>query len=111
MTCFNKLAYKILKKAAKLEGDIHVGTWEGTYKSANGVSVAFRPAIVNSNCRMLDVAVSYCSTEDKYKRKHGKYQALEKLSKNITVQLPLYEYYIENGAEDTTVFLLEIFSL
>ena len=117
MSCFNKEDYKRLKKAAKAEGDIFTASTKlscpvvlGTAE-VSAVSVAFRPAIENSNCKMLEVAVSYCSAEDEFKPKHGKYQALLKLVNRETVQMPLAKFLRTEGAGATADVLLEIFSM
>jgi hypothetical protein len=95
MSNFSAVGYKLLKQAAKATNVVVFSTefTEGDIPSGfNGVSIAFRPSIPNSNtCRMLDVAVSYCAPGDTYVRKHGKYQALLKMSSGEVIKLPLGE--------------------
>lgn len=111
MTCFDREAYKSLKRAAKSAGDVYVVSRDTSSYSgiSSGVSVAFRPAIENTNCRMLEVAVSYCSVDDKYKRKHGKYQALRKLANGEVVQLPLAATLFETHEVSVGEMLLNMF--
>ena len=112
MTCFNKEHYKHLKASAKKEGDVFVFTRETSDgEEYNGISVAFRPAIVNTNCRMLEVSVSYCSPEDKFKKKHGKYQALDKLANGECVHLPLAGYLRDTTEHEVGETLLNIFEV
>ena len=51
--------------------------------------IAFRKATSLPDNHMLQVAVSYCSEEDLFSKKTGKYQALIKLEKGEFVQLPM----------------------
>jgi len=114
MTCFNKDEYKTLKRAAKNAGDTHVYSaeygidWNPEYV---GVSVAFQPGIENTNGKMLNVAVSYCSSEDNFKPKHGKYQALLKLANGEYVQVPMAQFLRNNGANATADQLLAAFAV
>lgn len=110
MSCFDKDHYKQLKQAAKLAQDVHVVSEPCQYDTFNGLSIAYRPAIENTNCRMLMVAVSYCSPEDEYKRKHGKYHALRKLAYGEVVMLPLADTLREFGPETVNEILVNAFS-
>ncbi len=111
MSCFDKKAYKLLKQAAKLAGDVYVISDPCYLDEANGVSIAYRPSIENTNCRMINVAVSYCSPEDEYKRKHGKYQALNKLANGEVIKLPLAQLLRDEGPEAVNEVLMTAFLL
>lgn len=90
MTCFNKKQYKVLKRSAKKAGDVFVGVKKAYHTDGYaGVSVAFRPSIEGGNGRMVEVSVSYCSPNDEFKKKHGKYQALSKLARGEIITMPL----------------------
>lgn len=104
--------YKEVRKAAKLAG-IKTASEEQykLYRTNNGVTVAFRLAIKNSNCRMLEVAVSYCALEDDFDPKVGKFHARRKLLHGEYIQLPLAEYLRDNGVDETRTLLLELFQL
>jgi hypothetical protein len=106
--------YKILKKYAKQLGAHTAYTKEAPEYCDlyNGITVAFIPAFEGPDCRMLQVSVSYCALDDKFKKKIGKYHALRKLiDERELVQLPLAEYYRDNGAEETAEILLGIFTV
>lgn len=112
MSCFDKEHYKMLKTEAE-ETDVYtyseVAHREGKY---NGISVAYAQTLKDiSSARMVEVAVSYCSPEDVYKKKHGKYQALLHFNNGETIQLPLGEMLRVHGPEYTGSFLVGIFSL
>lgn len=108
---FDKEDYKMLKDIAS-ETDTHVlanknlATFDKKY---NGISIAFRPMTSHEDNRMLAVAVSYCAPEDKFKKKIGKYQALSKLEDGQYIQVPLGQFYLNFGADDTMSFLLGMF--
>ena len=86
MSCFDKQHYKQLKQFAKFEG-IVLAAREVDSDDYSGLTVAFQlPA---PGLRMVKVAVSYCSPEDEFKSKHGKYQAVLKFMGGEYVQLPL----------------------
>ena len=112
MTCFNKEHYKQLKRDCKQVG-VHVYTTEEQYSTVhNGVSVAFGSTTDSQKGRMLEVAVSYCSPEDKYKRKHGKYQAMLHFSNGNTVQLPLNKELQALGSDKIGEYLTtDLFNL
>lgn len=107
----NKL-YKEVRKKAKLAG-IKTASEEQyhLYRTNNGVTVAFRPAIENSNCRMLEVAVSYCAPEDEFDPKVGKFHARRKLLCGEYIQIPLAEYLQDNGVDETRNILLGMFQV
>ena len=111
MTCFNKQEYKKLKQSAKQEGDVFAFALEADDFEYNGISIAFRPAIENSNGKMLNIAVSYCSSDDTFKSKHGKYQALLKLAKGEYIQVPLAQFLKTQGADATANLLIEQLAL
>lgn len=110
MTCFDKDSYKSLKRSAKAVGDVYVTQTVETEFDVSGVTVAYRPAIENTNGRMLEVAVSYCSPEDVFKKKHGKYQALLKLSQGVMVHVPLAGMLRDEGPESVDTVLLTMFA-
>lgn len=88
---FDKDDYKLLKDIAK-ETDTRIIQQNPEYEFVDGitgVTVAYRLMTKNRDCKMLAVAVSYCSSADKFKKKVGKYQALFKLEEGHFVQLPL----------------------
>jgi hypothetical protein len=111
MSCFDKKAYKYLKQAAKRARNVHVVSDPCYLDGAVGVSIAYRPSIENTNCRMLDVAVSYCSPEDKYKRKHGKYQALKRLAAGEVVKMPHAQLLLNDGPEAVNEVLIAAFTV
>ena len=82
-----------------------------TFRTNNGVTVAFRPAIENSNCRMLEMAISYCALEDTFDPKVGKYYARLKLLSGEFFQVPLAEYLRDNGVDETRDILLGMFQV
>lgn len=93
MSCFDKVDYKALKSQAKEDG---VNFLVCPDASCNGVVIAYQ---LVSGMKMAEVAVSFCSDEDIFKKKHGKYQALLKLYRGESVQLPLYKYLPEELPE------------
>ncbi len=111
MSCFDKEDYKLLKKAAKQARDVYVYSDPLYCSQTRGLSIAFMPAIENSNCRMLHVAISYCSPEDEYKRKHGKYQALRKLSQGNYVDIPLASLLRDEGPQSVAEQLFTAFTV
>jgi autonomous glycyl radical cofactor GrcA len=111
MTCFDSENYKNLKRAAKTAGDVFAYASESLDVPYNGIAVAFQPTIANTNGKMLNVAVSYCSIEDKYKAKHGKYQALTKLVNGMYIQLPLASMLREHGPDLVGEYLLQTFEV
>lgn len=54
-----------------------------------GVTIAYRPTVKGENAVTIDVAVAYCSPEDKFKWKTGKLEALSNLDAGEIVKLPL----------------------
>lgn len=110
MTCFNKQNYKDLKRAAKSAGDVFVAACPAESLldfNYNGIAVAIQPTIENSNGKMINVAVSYCSDEDKYKPKHGKYQAMLKLVNGEYIQVPLAQMLREDGPDAVLNYLVQ----
>ena len=107
MSCFNKEDYKLLKAAAKADG-LLFGTFncEDLYyqdERFNGFTFVYTPP--RDGLRMIHVAVSYCSPEDKYKPKHGKYQALLRFYEGSNIALPMGNL----AAEDTYTVLKNMF--
>lgn len=104
MSCFDKQHYKELKQYAKNDG-IVLATRSDSQDNYSGVTVAFQlPA---AGLRMVRVAVSYCSPEDEFKPKHGKYQALLKFMSGEFIQLPIGDYDLSTVDED----LLDYFTI
>jgi hypothetical protein len=111
---FNELEYKFIKQDAKALGIFTAySKMPKGFEEYNGVTVAFRLSAPNvEDPRMLHVAVSYCAPEDKFKKKIGKFNALDRmLVKEEVVQLPLAKYFQENGPEETGELLTHIFSV
>lgn len=108
MSCFNKEDYKLLKAAAKA-GGLLFGTFncEDLYyqdeQRFNGFTFVYTPP--RDGLRMIRVAVSYCSPEDKYKPKHGKYQALRRFYEGSHIALPMGSL----SAEDIHTVLKNMF--
>jgi hypothetical protein len=109
---YSKEDYKDLKKFAK-ECGIRFASMETTFEGIgyNGISVAYRDSIYSPECRMVEVAVSYCAPEDNFKNKHGKFQALSKFINGETVQLPLAEYRRDYGSKELESLLFTTFSV
>jgi hypothetical protein len=112
---FDREHYKELKRYWKNEEVFIVSkdlSKEDYYSNYNGFTVAFRPATYLTDNRMLDVAVSYCAPEDKFKNKIGRYCALYKLLElREFVQLPLGQFFREEGPEATLDALGYIFNV
>lgn len=112
MTSFNKKHYKELVKEATEHGNTYVATMDvsGSELSFNGLSIGFKPAVSGDRCKMLKVAVSYCSAEDKYKPKHGVYQVLKKLEWDCdTISMPLMDMYTIDGPAVVATHLINLF--
>lgn len=92
MSCFDKIHYKDLKKEAKASG-LRFVINEGD----NFVAVFSQP---RNGMRMIEVAVSFCSPEDEFVKKHGKYQALIKFFSGESIQLPLGHLDLDEIAEN-----------
>lgn len=108
---FNKQEYKNFKREAKELGIYTASSGEGQFDNHNGVTVAFVPMTDSSDCKMIAVAVSYCSTEDVFLKKVGKYHALRKhLWEGQFVQLPLGQFLREHGSKVTGSLLVNLFS-
>lgn len=103
--------YKEVRKAAKLAGIKTASSPLPWIYDTKGVTVAFRPAIENSNCRMLEVAVSYCAPEDEFDPKVGKFHARRKLLYGEFIQLPIAEDLRDSGVEHVRSLLLTLFKL
>lgn len=80
---FDKEDYKSLKAALKQEG---VKLLVLPYAGPNGCVVAYRK---RTGLKMIEVSVSYCSVDDKFKKRKGKYQAMIKFITSESIQLPL----------------------
>jgi hypothetical protein len=107
---FNKRHYKELKREAKYSGTETTYTKVTGYGDTyNGITIAYAPSIKGSSCKMLLVSVSYCAKEDKFKKKHGKYQALLKFNRGEWIQIPLAEFYNSFGKYETNDVLFNMF--
>jgi hypothetical protein len=111
----SKKTYKIYKDVAHSD-DVTLATSKvKIYTDVdcyNGVSIAWRVAAPKvAEPRMLQVAVSYCATEDKYKRKLGKMIAMDKLYDGQFIQLPLANKLNYESVEDISEYLLDMFSV
>ena len=73
--------------------------------------VAFRKATKLPDNRMVQVAISYCSPEDDFKKKTGKYQALLKLERGEFVQLPLSTFWDTFGTAAMKEYLNDRFDV
>ena len=54
-----------------------------------GATIAFRPANNYRNCRMVTVAVVYCSPQDQFNKRLGSALAVEKFLNGETIQVPV----------------------
>ena len=88
---FNKEDYKELKQLAKLMNRVKIlsFSYEDEYYSQeyNGVTIAYAPVFPGS--KMLKVATSFCASDDKFKKKIGKFHALDRFFSGELMQLPL----------------------
>ena len=108
---FDKDYYKYLKETAKEDG-VKVLSEDTPYGTTyNGITVAFCRATQGADCRMIHVSVSYCAKEDKYSKKIGKYQALSKLYRGESVQLPLGQFSLDAGNLATKELLISLFAV
>ncbi len=109
---YSKEGYKNLKSHAREDGvKFYTEDLTDCVSDYNGVSVAFAPATRGDDNRMVFVSVSYCAPEDKFKPKHGKFQALAKFYNDETIQLPLGQYLRDVGAKQFGAYLLELFTV
>lgn len=86
---FNKKDYKFIRRWMNKDRGVFTASKALLDDNHNGLTIAFKKAIENTNCKMICVAVSYCSIEDKFDKRTGKYHALSKLDMGEYVQLPL----------------------
>ena len=109
---FDKQHYKQLKTFAK-ESKVHTLSVDltGEYYGYNGLTVAYCLSFQSKDCRMLEVAVSYCAPEDKFKKKHGKYTALSNFLRGVTVKVPLGLFYNETSIEEVEQVLIDMFAV
>jgi hypothetical protein len=114
---FDKEHYKRLKQMAK-QFKVHLVHQNLTRPDRcpghlyNGLTVAYSPATELDNNRMIEVSVSYCAPEDKFKKKIGRYHALRKFfEENNYVHIPLGKSYRYNGTVDTGAILLGMFTV
>lgn len=78
-----------LLEYAKREGVgiVHVHNVKG------GMTIAFAPTNPYASCRIVDVAVQICSTEDTFSKRIGAIGALEKFIEGQVIQLPLLNVF------------------
>ncbi|HEY9704502.1 MAG TPA: hypothetical protein V6C58_18810 [Allocoleopsis sp.] len=111
---FDKKDYKLLKKVLKTDPRktrfVSVRELRANY---NGLTIAYRNATENTDCRMLHVAVSYCAPEDTFCKKTGKYQAAIKLEQGEFVQIPVVQEFKKFSWTNRNIkdFLLEMFAV
>ncbi len=101
MQNFDKKEYRALKAMARDNG-VKVGYLADT------LTVAYKPCALGPDARMVAVAVSYCAPEDEFRKKIGKYQALNKLYNGQAVQLPLAAYLNEVGNAEFKDYLTSV---
>lgn len=53
-----------------------------------GVTIAYRKVTPHNNCRMVEVAVAYCSPHDTFSKKVGARRALDNFLDGATVLVP-----------------------
>ena len=91
-----KRIYKEAKAEAKAQGIKFMQHTLSEYADPDadyiGFTVAYMPSLKSNKCKMLKVAVSYCSDSDKFKKKKGKYEAYLKLIDGEYVQIPLTKF-------------------
>lgn len=102
---FDKEMYKFLKQGAKDHGTVV------DQDPSTGITIAYSPSFPGGDCIMLEVAVAYCSQDDVFSKKHGKFTALSKLYHGEFIKLPLAQQYFEDGEEEMSEFLLEMFDV
>lgn len=116
MSCFDKEEYKNLKSLVKNIPGIKPNIFQVKlpYKDEryNGFTVAYaKLAKEVSEAKMIAVSVSYCSADDEFKKKHGKYHVLRKWIAGEFVQLPLAHLIDDEDNEALEDFLTSIFSV
>jgi hypothetical protein len=114
---FDKEHYQHLKQMAK-EYKVHLvhedltNNIDFSSNLYNGLTIAYSPATELDDNRMIEVSVSYCAPEDKFKKKIGRYHALRKFfEENNFVHVPLGVSYREHGIVNTGVILLGMFTV
>lgn len=89
---FDQFDYKEHKEWAKSSLVKTIVSTDGNY-FYNGYVVAYKRAMPHAaDCKMIQVAVSFCSVDDDFKKKIGKYHAYLKLRYGEFIQLPLASY-------------------
>jgi hypothetical protein len=89
---FDKQDYKDLKEWASTNQVSTIVSAEGNI-NYNGYVIAWQRAMPHAaEGKMIRVAVSFCSVDDDFKKKIGKYQAFNKIYYNEYIQLPLAQY-------------------
>lgn len=71
---------------------------EAPLPNRGGVAIAFRKANNYKNCRMVEVAVSYCSPQDTFSKKIGGAQATKNFLEGNTIMVP-----VRDKQDDTIV--------
>lgn len=107
---FDKIEYKELKAAAKKLG-IKFVTAQVFDEHYAGLAIAYVPATHSADCRMVEIAVSYCAIEDTFSPKVGKYQALCKMFNGQIVKMPLGEFVRDNPTKYVKESLLQLFAV
>lgn len=57
-------------------------------KNKGGVTIAYRKMNEHKNCRMVEVAVAYCSPQDIFSKKIGTRKALDNFLTGKTIMVP-----------------------
>lgn len=97
------------KELRKLFPNVSFVTLREPCSDFNGCTIAYEPAIQSPDCKMLVVSVSYCSEDDEFKKKAGKYEALKKMYVGEYVQIPLGAAYMWGGKAEVEAILTEMF--
>ena len=110
MDNFDKEHYKDLKRYMKDDGVKSVSVEYAGGMFGNGVTIVYQPMTEGSDNRMVAVSVSYCSPEDTFKKKVGKYQAYLKFLRGEFIQLPLGQMLKSLDRSDFESILIEMFA-
>lgn len=59
------------------------------YPEYNGVTIAYRKLSPYKNCRVVELAVAYCSQYDQFEKKVGARLAMERFNAGKTIVFPI----------------------
>ena len=110
MDNFDKDHYKKLKTYLKKDGVNSVSVEYAGGMFGNGVTIVYQPMTRSADNRMIAVSVSYCSPEDRFKKRVGKYQAYLKFLRGESIQLPLGQILKNVKRSDFESILIEMFA-